>query len=89
MASGRKRSTLNDSEKFMRTCDVCGSTFQYGRHLYAGRWLTLYQLLGCDDCLRGNHDGWGPVDEPKILEHLRQKGLPVPARNEKGWLPID
>ena len=84
-----KRATLRDSDKFMRPCDVCGSIFQYGRHLYAGRWLIRYQLLACDDCLRGNWDGWGPMAEPKILDHLMSKGLPEPARNEKGWLPLE
>jgi hypothetical protein len=29
------------------------------------------------------------VGRAKILEHLQQKGLPVPARNEDGWLTLE
>jgi hypothetical protein len=80
---------MSDPEKFMQPCDVCGSSFQYGPHRYAGRWLPRYQMLACDACLRGNHDGWGPVHEPRVLGHLERKGIEPPPRNEQGWLPLE
>jgi hypothetical protein len=73
----------------MSICEVCYTSFQYGPHRYAGRWLKRYQLLACDGCLRGNQDGWGPMIEPRILAHLKSKGIDAPARNEKGWLPLE
>jgi hypothetical protein len=77
-------------EKFMFKCDVCGMSYQHGPHRYEGRRLQLYRdIFCCDSCWRGNWDGWAPHYEKALLAHLKQKGLPVPERNAKGWLPRD
>lgn len=75
-------------EKFMFKCDVCGQQSQHGPHRYEGHRLELYgDIFCCDLCWNGNWDGWAPHLEAILLEHLKQKGLPVPKRNEKERLP--
>lgn len=75
-------------EKFMSKCAVCGGSYQHGPHRYEGHKLDLYgNVFCCDSCWQGNWDGWGSVAEPKILAILKEKSLPTPNRNEKGWLP--
>jgi hypothetical protein len=75
--------------KFMRHCDLCNSEFQHGPHRYDGRHIPKYDLLVCSGCYEGNWDGWGGYVEAQFLMHLRTKGLPVPARNAKGFFPRD
>lgn len=79
---------MNDF-KFMCTCGLCGSKFQFGRHIYDGKHIARYQIDVCSMCYAGNKDGWGPASEPRILELLETKGIPIPDRNELGWLPRD
>lgn len=75
-------------DKFMFKCDVCGAMYQHGPHRYEGHKLKLYgNIFCCDSCWQGNWDGWAPHYEKMLLDHLRQKNLPVPERNAKGWLP--
>ena len=75
-------------EKFMFICDVCSKTYQHGPHRYEGHRLELYgDIFCCDSCWQGNFDGWAPHYEHALLEHLNQKNIPIPKRNEKGWLP--
>ena len=77
-------------DKFMFKCDVCGKEYQHGPHTYEGHRLKLYgDIFCCDTCWEANWDGWSPIYEARLLKHLKQKGLPVPQRNEKGWLPRD
>lgn len=78
------------NEKFMFKYDVCGASYQHGPHRYDGHKLNLYGgLFACDTCWQSNHDGWAPHFEKKLLAHLKEKGLPVPQKNAKGFLPRD
>lgn len=77
-------------EKFMFRCGVCGKKYQHGLHRYEGHKLDLYGgIFCCDLCWEFNWDGWAPHHERVLLKHLKEKGLPVPERNAKGWLPRD
>ncbi|MFO8008329.1 MAG: hypothetical protein R6V05_11415 [Candidatus Brocadiia bacterium] len=77
-----------DPDKFIFTCDLCGSKFQHGLHRYEGHRLDLYgDLWCCSFCWEGNWDGWNAHYEGFLIAHLKKKGLPIPERNEKGWLP--
>lgn len=79
-----------NKEKFIFKCDVCGRPYQHGSGRYEGHRLELYGgVFCCDSCWQGNWDGWTPQNEHVLLEHLKQKNLPVPERNAKGWLPRD
>lgn len=75
--------------KLMCRCDLCGSEFQMGRHVYAGKVIPTYEITVCMGCYQANHDGWGPALEERVIAKLREKGLPIPQRNERGWLPRD
>jgi hypothetical protein len=73
-------------EKFMNKCDLCGKQYQNGPNRY-GYIVKLYEMAICNSCWIGNHDGFAPHYEDKILNHLKQNNLPVPERNIKGLLP--
>jgi hypothetical protein len=73
--------------KFMYNCGLCGTEFQFGPGVYAGKLISCYQLTVCLGCWDGNWDGAGPSAEGRLLAHLKQKGIPIPPRNEQGWLP--
>lgn len=75
--------------KVMIMCGICGNGFQMGPNQYDGKWIPRYQLSVCRSCYEGNWDGWGPVAEEKLLPHLREKGIEIPERNSKGWIPRD
>lgn len=73
--------------KCMVKCPVCGNQFQFGPHKYDGKHLDRYEMTVCRLCYDVNWDGWGPAREAAILDHLREKGIPVPDRNQEGLLP--
>jgi hypothetical protein len=75
--------------QFFAMCDICGARVQAGRHIYDGKRAPMYDLFACNLCRAEHKDGWGPDAEPKILAHLKAKGLPVPTRNERGRLPLE
>ena len=88
MTLGVDREALMTEGKLMFCCDTCGKQYQHGPHRYQGHRLELYgDLFCCEGCWNGNWDGWAPHIEKVLLEHLKSKHLPVPARNAKGWLP--
>jgi hypothetical protein len=62
---------------------------QLGEGVYEGHEVASYKIFVCDTCYSSNWDGWAPYYEEFILTHLKEKGLPIPDRNEKGWLPRD
>ena len=74
-------------DKFMMSCDVCDKKFQQGPGRYEGHTIARYKMTVCDPCWQGNWDGWGPAAEPRVLDHLKEQGIPVPPRNAKGWIP--
>jgi hypothetical protein len=74
-------------DKFIFPCFTCGNQFQFGPHRYDGENIPRYQICGCRTCYAASWDGWGPHHEQRVLAHLEKKGLPIPERNEKGWLP--
>ena len=73
--------------KFMRICDFCGNKYQFGPHVYDGKYIKRYDMNVCLTCYNGNKDGWADIS--KIIKHLKEKGLPIPETNAKGWLPLE
>lgn len=71
----------------MQTCDLCGTSFQFGTGIYDGKHIARYQLTVCRGCWEGNQDGWTSWLEAKLIEHLQAKGIKIPERNATGWLP--
>lgn len=74
--------------KVVLTCAVCGSSFQFGPHIYQGHRLHRYGgIMVCNACWQGNCDGWAIHLEPLLLAHLNQNGLPMPPRGANCLLP--
>jgi hypothetical protein len=73
----------------MYSCDLCGHAYQMGAGIYDGKYIPRYDLNVCMPCYNGNWDGWSPNNEKLLIAHLKKKGLPMPERNEKRWLPRD
>lgn len=74
--------------KYMDVCDICGKEYQNGPGVYEGHRLELYgDAVCCDVCWRTNWDGWNPSCDQKISAICKEKGVPMPTRNSKGWLP--
>lgn len=73
--------------KYMILCDVCGTSFQFGPHRYDGRKNLTYDIMVCNSCHNSNWDGWAPHYEAQVTKNLKAKGLSIPQRNERGWLP--
>jgi hypothetical protein len=78
---------VTEEFKHICTCQMCGIKYQMGRHIYEGKHIATYDLDVCSICYQGNWDGWNSSYEQKLLSHLKEKKLPIPKRNEKGWLP--
>ncbi|VAV82485.1 hypothetical protein MNBD_DELTA01-33 [hydrothermal vent metagenome] len=76
-----------ESIKF--NCFTCPNEYEMGFGVYEGKCLPLYaDIFVCLTCYNGNFDGWSnPAVVEKLINHLKEKSLPVPERNEKGWLP--
>lgn len=55
-------------------------------HIYNGKRIPSYDIMVCRICYDSNWDGWAQHKE-KLVAHLKEKGLPIPKDNEKGWLP--
>jgi len=71
------------------TCPICRNKFKFGANAYDGKHIKRYNLTVCNACLDGNHDGWAPHYEKILLDHLKEKGLPIPERNSNDLLPRD
>ena len=73
--------------KFQQKCQICGSTFRFGPHIFEGRHIASYQLMVCRACWIDNWDGWAPECEETLRRHLSARGIPLPERNFKGCFP--
>jgi hypothetical protein len=73
--------------KFQQKCQICGSTFRFGPHIFEGRLIRSYQLLVCRACWIDNWNGWSPEWDERLESHLAARGIPLPERNSKGCYP--
>lgn len=71
------------------TCFICEGDGQHSLGVFNGKHIDAYRTTVCADCYRANETGWAPHHVPKIMAHLQNEGLPVPARKPGGWLPLD
>ena len=68
-------------------CQLCGAKVRYGFGRYDLRKAEGYNLWVCNSCWTTNENGWHPMHEAFLLEHLGKQGLPVPQRNQNELLP--
>ena len=78
---------MNNPDKIMLSCATCGQQFQFGRNIYDGKFIPIYNITVCRTCYNSNHDGWAPHYERKILMHIKEEGISEPKRNKDGLLP--
>ena len=78
---------MTSDHRIMCPCFMCRRDFQMGPHRYDGHYIGRYKLSVCDTCWNANWDGWAPDFETRLVAHLSEQHLPIPDRNEKGWLP--
>jgi len=72
--------------KVVSVCFMCGSQSRMGPHVYDGKHVRSYDISVCKSCYEGNWDGWASHYEQRLLAHLKERGLPVPKRNDKDRL---
>lgn len=73
---------------FMFNCNLCGRAARMDKHLYDGRTLPHYEMFVCNSCFESNWDGLAAHFEPAFVQHLNDRNIPLPQRNEKGWYPL-
>jgi len=78
-----------EHDKIEYSCFMCGTTFDFGPHVYNGKQINSYNIIVCTSCYAGNHDGWSPHCEKKLLIHIKEHNLTLPKRNQSGLLPRD
>ena len=75
----------DDGIPVMVACFLCTSQFQFGPHVYRGRYIRRWGISVCSGCFAANHDGIVPETYPHLLKHLEGKGVEI-ALNLRGWL---
>lgn len=78
---------MRTEKPFMTTCQLCGSSFQFGPHVYRGKVIAAYKLTLCEACYGGNWDGFAKHYEPTLEAHWQEHRISPPQRNSKGWYP--
>jgi hypothetical protein len=76
-----------EGEKIFYDCILCQKPFQFGPHVYNGRHIAEWDTQICDSCVKWNWDGVVPERHPRLMEHLREKGISVHL-NARGWLDV-
>ena len=71
--------------KHMETCFLCGSQFQFGPHLYDGKYFREWDIIVCSGCESANSDGIVPTTYPHLTAHLKARGTQVRV-NSNGWI---
>jgi hypothetical protein len=74
-------------DKIFYDCFLCDRPFQFGPHVYDGRFVRQWEIEICDSCIRGNWDGIVIEGHPRLEAHLKAKGIPI-TRNARGWVDI-
>lgn len=69
------------------TCFLCARNVQVGRHRYDGRMVPAWGIFICNNCRSGNWDGIVTTSAPRLIDHLKSKGIEIKL-NAKGWLDI-
>ena len=88
MLAVRRRSRTDPiDERFLRHCDLCGSAFQFGMHIYNGQYIARYELMLCRICYEFNHDGFSPNWDQKLLDRAKVRGFSLPEKNANGYYP--
>jgi hypothetical protein len=69
-------------------CFFCKRVFAFGGDQSDGEYLQQLNLGICRWCRSSNEGGLNPHYEKRLLPYLWAKKLPIPSRNEKGFLVL-
>lgn len=78
---------MSPPEPFLFDCFLCRRSFQFGPGRYDGRAIGSWGVRFCSICVSSNHDGIVPEQHPRLMDHLKAKGIEV-RLNHRGWLSI-
>ncbi len=72
----------------LHPCELCHNKYKDGRNIHEGHMLKSYgEIMVCPSCWNSNWDGWAPHKAALLEKIMEEKGLPLPPRNEQGFLP--
>jgi len=74
-----------EGEKIIYDCFLCHLPFQFGPHVYNGKYIAPWDMMVCDACYRGNWDGIVPQVRPHLVPYLQSKGVEI-RYNANGWI---
>jgi hypothetical protein len=74
-------------DQILVECDLCERKVHFGRNRYDGRYVGSWGVHICNSCLSCNWDGIVPFSHPRLMDHLKSRGVAV-MLNAKGWLDI-
>lgn len=77
----------NRPEAPTHRCFTCGGAYKFAFGRYTGYPLRGYDITVCHPCYSSSEDGWGPIHERKLLDHLSSIGKAPPQKIGKGFLP--
>ena len=66
-------------------CFLCGGQFKFGPQIFTGKPIKAWEINVCDACHSGSWDGLAPEKYPRLIQHLRRRGIPVNL-NANGWI---
>ena len=82
--------TKEDGKIIVREkCFFCENEYQMSAGKYEGKPIKKYGINVCQICFGSNWDGWTGSNESKLIDFLNKNNIPIPERNEKGWLPVE
>lgn len=70
--------------KIIYCCDLCGSEYQFGPHIYSGHYLPSFEINVCNGCVPRKNSAIPALYEAKFRKILQDKGLEAPKRNADG-----
>jgi hypothetical protein len=76
------------ADTYFAECFLCGGQFQCSHARYDGCGIPEWDIGVCDICLESNWDGIMLERHPRLVEHLKAKGISIQL-NAKGWLEAE
>ncbi|HAV49724.1 MAG TPA: hypothetical protein DCX75_05945 [Brevundimonas sp.] len=77
----------DDDRAVFIDCFLCRQPFRFGAHIYDGRGIGDWGVTFCRTCISGNHDGIVLESHPRLVAHLKERGIEI-RLNARGWLDI-
>jgi hypothetical protein len=73
--------------RVLNPCFICEQPFQFGPHVYDGRYVRQWDVMVCNRCESANWGGLIPESHPRLLAHLGRFGIKLEL-NSKNWIDV-